>query len=39
MSNAQHAELLAIVALAAKTNQLASGLQVPLDAAFDAGAR
>jgi AhpD family alkylhydroperoxidase len=39
MSPAQHAELMAIVALAAKTNQLATGLQVPLDAAFDAGAR
>ena len=36
MSHAQHAELLAIVALAAKTNQLATALQVPLDAAFDA---
>jgi AhpD family alkylhydroperoxidase len=39
MSPAQHAELMAIVALAAKTNQLATGLQVPLDAAFDADAR
>ena len=37
MSAAQHAELLAIVALAAKTNHLANGLQLPLDAAFDAG--
>ncbi len=36
MSNAQHAELLAIVALAAKTNHLATGLQVPLDPVFDA---
>lgn len=36
MTTAQHAELLAIVALAAKTNQLATGLQVPLDPAFDA---
>jgi AhpD family alkylhydroperoxidase len=36
MSDAQHAELLAIVALAAKTNQLATGLQVPLDPTFDA---
>lgn len=36
MSPAQHAELLAVVALAAKTNQLATALQVPLDAAFDA---
>jgi AhpD family alkylhydroperoxidase len=39
MTDAQHAELLAIVALAAKTNHLATGLQVPVDAAFDVGAR
>jgi len=39
MSAAQHAELLAIVSLAAKTNHLVTGLQVPLDAAFDAQAR
>ncbi len=38
MTDAQHAELLAIVALAAKTNHLCTGLQVPVDAAFDAGA-
>lgn len=38
MTDEQHAELLAIVSLAAKTNHLASGLQLPLDAAFDAGA-
>lgn len=38
MTDAQHAELLAIVALAARTNHLATGLQVPLDPAFDAGA-
>ena len=37
MSDAQHAELLAIVALAARTNHLATGLQVPLDAVFDVG--
>ncbi|QIM50884.1 carboxymuconolactone decarboxylase family protein [Hydrogenophaga crocea] len=36
MSDAQHAELLAIVSLAAKTNHLVTGLQVPLDPAFDA---
>jgi AhpD family alkylhydroperoxidase len=35
MNDAQHAELLAIVALAAKTNHLATGLQVPLDPVFD----
>jgi AhpD family alkylhydroperoxidase len=38
MSDAQHAELLAIVALAAKTNHLANGLQVPVDTVFDVGA-
>lgn len=38
MTGAQHAELLAIVALAAKTNHLANGLQVPVDRAFDASA-
>lgn len=35
MTDAQHAELLAIVSLAARTNHLANGLQVPVDAAFD----
>jgi AhpD family alkylhydroperoxidase len=38
MTAEQHAELLAIVSLAAKTNHLATGLQIPVDAAFDAGA-
>jgi len=38
MTNAQHAELLAIIALAAKTNHLATGLQVPVDRAFEADA-
>jgi AhpD family alkylhydroperoxidase len=38
MTDAQHAELLAIVALAAKTNHLATALQVPVDPAFDASA-
>jgi AhpD family alkylhydroperoxidase len=38
MTDAQHAELLAIVALAARTNQLATGLQVAVDTAFDANA-
>ena len=38
MTDAQHAELLAIVPLAAKTNHLANGLQVQVDAVFDAGA-
>lgn len=36
MSAAQHAELISIIALAAKTNQLATALQVPVDSAFDA---
>lgn len=36
MTPAQHGELLAIVALAGKTNQLATALQVPVDNAFDA---
>lgn len=36
MTAAQHAELLAIVALAGKTNQLATALQVPVDEVFDA---
>jgi AhpD family alkylhydroperoxidase len=38
MTAEQHAELLAIVSLAAKTNHLATGLQIPVDAAFDVGA-
>lgn len=37
MTDGQHAELLAIVALAAKTNHLANGLQVPVDRVFDVG--
>ena len=35
MTAAQHADLLAVVALAAKTNHLASALQIPVDPAFD----
>jgi AhpD family alkylhydroperoxidase len=35
MTPAQHAELLSIVALAGKTNHLATALQVPVDASFD----
>jgi AhpD family alkylhydroperoxidase len=38
MTSAQHAELLAIVSLAAKTNHLATALQLPIDGAFDAAA-
>ena len=37
MTPEQHGELLAIVALAAKTHQIVTGLQVPVDAAFDQG--
>jgi AhpD family alkylhydroperoxidase len=36
MTPSQHGELLAIIALAGKTNQLANALQVPVDEAFDA---
>lgn len=36
MDEAQHAELLSIISLAARTNQLATALQVPVDPAFDA---
>jgi AhpD family alkylhydroperoxidase len=39
MTDAQHAELLAIIALAAKTNHLANGLQLPIDPGFDADSR
>lgn len=35
MTPAQHAELLAVIALAARTNHLATALQTPVDAAFD----
>ena len=35
MTEAQHAELLAIIGLAAKTNHLVTGLQVEVDAAFN----
>lgn len=37
MTHAQHAELMAIVGLAAKTNHLATALQVEVDPVFDAG--
>jgi AhpD family alkylhydroperoxidase len=36
MTDAQYGELLAIIALAAKTNHLANGLQLPVDREFDA---
>ena len=37
MSEAEHAELLRIVALAGRTNHLLNGLQIPVDERFDAG--
>ena len=36
MTEAQYGELLAIVSLAGKTNQLATALQLPVDSVFDA---
>jgi len=33
----QHAEMLAIIGPTAKTNQIVTGLQVPVDAVFDQG--
>lgn len=39
MTAAQHADLLAVVGLAAKTNHLVTALQVPVDPAFDCEAR
>jgi AhpD family alkylhydroperoxidase len=36
MTDAQHADLLRVTALATKTNQLVTGLQVPVDPVFDA---
>jgi len=36
MTQDEHSEFLSIVALAAKTNQLVNGLQVPIDEIFDA---
>ena len=36
MTDEEHAEFLKIVALAAKTNQLVNGLQIPVDEIFDA---
>lgn len=37
MTAAQHADLLRVIALAGKTNQLATALQLPTDPEFDAG--
>jgi AhpD family alkylhydroperoxidase len=37
MSSAQHADLMRVIALAGKTNQLASAMQLPVDAVFNKG--
>nr|WP_286676424.1 carboxymuconolactone decarboxylase family protein [Paracidobacterium acidisoli] len=37
MTPAQHAELVAIIALASQTNALATALQIPVDPEFEAG--
>jgi alkylhydroperoxidase family enzyme len=39
MTDYQHADLLRVMALAAKTNQIANALQMPIDIAFDADQR
>lgn len=39
MSDAEHAELLRIVATAARTNHLLNALQIPIDEVFDADVR
>jgi AhpD family alkylhydroperoxidase len=39
MTAEQHADLLRVIALAAKTNQLATALQLPVDPVFDADHR
>ncbi len=38
MTDAQHTEMMAVIAMAAQTNALATATQVPVDAVFDAGA-
>jgi AhpD family alkylhydroperoxidase len=37
LSDQQHAELLAIIGMAAETNSLATALQIPIDPEFEAG--
>jgi AhpD family alkylhydroperoxidase len=37
LTNAQHSEIIKIVSLAAKTNHIANGLQIPIDEVFDKG--
>ena len=38
MTASEHADLLRVIGLAARTNHLVNGLQVPVDAAFDMAA-
>ncbi len=38
MTDAQHAELLAVIGMAAQTNALATAMQLPVDRPFDVGA-
>lgn len=37
LSDQQHAELLAIIGMAAETNSLATALQIPIDSEFEVG--
>ena len=37
MTDAQHAELLSVIGLAARTNHLVNALQIPVDDVFDMG--
>ena len=37
MTDAQYADLLAVIGLAGKTNHLATALQIPVDPVFDLG--
>jgi len=39
MTDAQHAELVSIIALAGKTNHMANALQIPVDPEFEASSR
>lgn len=39
MTEAMHAELIAVIGLAARTNHLVTALQVPVDPVFDAAAK
>jgi AhpD family alkylhydroperoxidase len=39
MTDAQHAELLAVIGLAGQTNHLVTAMQIPVDPEFDIGSR